>query len=386
MKKPAILLFAWILAPLSAPSQTPVPLDFPRNTAGAEESSATFFWSPAGRFQVVLPAAGLSPLRGTRLRLLEFPNWTFPSYRTKAGDAFVRVKAARAAFPPSRASRVFSANLGNRAVLLASGPVHFKDSTPYKGSGPTPWGDARNFRISLAGNFVYTGGDLVLDILVRAVAGKPLPFWLGRALSRKIPARETLFGSPTGGTVGEFRPSVYGALAPGERTLVTLEGIPAGAPAFLFLGTSNSRFLGLPLPMPAAFSGGKTVYLRTSPDLAFPTIATKYPLPPSLAGGGSAFFRLRGEAAVTLDFPWDPSFLGGALFAQWFSLGVMGPGEKVENRLASTQGVRIPLLPASADLGAAFLSAESQDPKADLKEARSRTLRFLPAFRLVGVR
>ena len=384
MKPPSFLPILILLAAPAGTSQTRTAVEVPRASASTVTRSTAFFWSPAARFQIILPGARLKPIQGGRLTALEFRNWTNPASRIKKGDASLTVKAAPAARPPTRASRVFAANLGGKARLLASQAVHFDDGIPYGGGGPTPWGDPRNLRIALQGDYLYKGGDLLLDMEVRAVPGKPLPFWLGRALAWKIPVEESYFGSPTAGTAPDFRTWVYGSLAPGERTSLVLEGVPAGAPAFLLLGLSNTRFLGFPLPMPAAFSGGRKVFLRTSPDLAFPALAVKYPLPASLKGNPSLspFLSLQGEAAVVLDFPWDPSYLGGALFAQWFTMGVMGPGYKVENRLASTRGIRLPILSASAHLNAVFLSAESQDPKAVFTRAETSSLRFLPNLRL----
>ncbi len=384
--------FLTILALLAAPAaraQTPLALELPRAVSSTEVTSATFFWSPAGRFQFVLSGTDLAPLKGSKLTALEFRNWTYPASRIKKGDVSVTLRAARAARPPTRASRNFAANFGGTSATLVSGAFHFTDAVPYGGGGPTPWGDSRNFRLRFAKPYPYSGGDLLLDMEVRALPGKHLPFWLARALSWKIPFKETLYGASTPGTAADFRPMVYGSLLPGERTTLALEGIPAGAPAFLVLGLSNTRFLGFPLPMPVALSGGRTVYLRTSPDLAFPAVGLKHTLPAGLSPSHPSlhpYWTLQGEASVVLDFPWDPSFLGGVLYAQWFTLGVMGPNFKVENRLASTQGIRLPLLSSSSQLNAAFLSAESGDPKASLARAENLSLRFLPDLRLEALR
>ncbi len=389
MKLRRFLPLLAILAAPAAKAQTSLALELPRAAASTEVNSTTFFWAPAARFQIVLSGTDLSPLKGSKLTALEFRNWTYPASRIKKGDASVTLRASRAARPPSGASRNFASNFAGAPATLASGTVHFADAIPYGGGGPTPWGDPRNFRILFSKPYPYAGGDLLLDLEVRALPGKPLPFWLARALSWKIPFKETFYGSPTPGTAADFRPLVYGSLLPGERTTLALEGVPAGAPAFLLLGLSNTRFLGFPLPMPAAFSGGQAVFLRTSPDLAFPAVSVKHALPAGLSPSNPnlhPFWTLQGEASVVLDFPWDPSFLGGVLYAQWFTLGVMGPGYKPENRLASTQGIRLPLLSATANLNAAFLSAESQDPKSKLSRAEDLSLRFLPDLRLEALR
>ena len=389
MKTRRFLPLLALLAAPAARAQTPLALELPRAAPSTEVNSATFFWSPAGRFQFVLSGTDLSPLKGSKLTALEFRNWTYTASRIKKGDASVTLRASRAAHPPTGASRSFAANFGGAPVTLVSGAFHFADAVPYGGGGPTPWGDSRNFRLRFANPYPYSGGDLLLDMEVRALPGKPLPFWLARALSWKIPFKETFYGTPTPGTAADFRPLVYGSLMPGERTTLALEGVPAGAPAFLLLGLSNTRFLGFPLPMPVAFSGGRAVYLRTSPDLAFPSVSLKHTLPAGLSPSNPSlhpYWTLQGEASVALDIPWDPSFLGGTLYGQWFTLGVMGPNFKVQNRLASTQGIRLPLLSAAAQLNAAFLSAESQDPKAMLSRAESLSLRFLPDLRLEALR
>ncbi len=389
MKPRRFLPLCAFLAVQAAAAQVRLAVELPRAGTSTETSSASFFWSPAARFQFVLSGADLAVLKGAKLTALEFRNWTSQAFQTRKGDASVVLRAAKAAHSPARSSRSFAANFGDKPVTLSSGRVHFNDALPYGGGGPTPWGDSRNFKIAFQRPFPYSGGDLVLDLEVRALPGKPLPFWIGRALARKIPFKETLYGNPTPGAAPDFRPRVYGSLLPGERTTLTLEGVPAGAPAFLLLGLSNTRFLGFPLPMPVAFSAGKAVLLRTSPDLAFPAVSVKPSLPPGLSPNNpslSPFWTLQGEASVVLDFPWDPSFVGGVLYAQWFSLGVMGPGFQVQSRLASSPGLRLPILPAAAHLNAAFLSAESQDPKAALSRAESSSLHLFPDLRLEALR
>jgi hypothetical protein len=121
------------------------------------------------------------------------------------------------------------------------------------------------------------------------------------------------------GTVPRLR-CAGGAASLGNASFgLLLRDAPVLAPAFLVLGTSNTSWLGTPLPLPLPSSMGCT--LSVAPEVVFPPVVTS----------------AAGEGAAILPIPNDPALAGADAFGQWVVIDSTG--------FVSTKGVRVEVLP-----------------------------------------
>ncbi|MCI0588657.1 MAG: hypothetical protein L0323_17660 [Planctomycetes bacterium] len=105
-------------------------------------------------------------------------------------------------------------------------------------------------------------------------------------------------GCPTSPGIFPSIGSTGGApLPPNPTYAITLSSAPAGSPALLLLGASNTSWSGAPLPVPlSAFGGPAACSLLVSPDVFIPvtasptgTVTVGAPLPAGLLCGGTAY-------------------------------------------------------------------------------------------------
>jgi hypothetical protein len=125
------------------------------------------------------------------------------------------------------------------------------------------------------------------------------------------PLGVSAFGSGCPGSGGGIpRIGATGIPTAGETFLVHLSRALGGTIAALLVGSSNSSWAGVPLPLNLSFLGSPSCNLHVSPDfvLFFPT-----------AGAGPQ----GGAATASFAIPALPSFVGATAYAQWY---VIDPG------------------------------------------------------------
>jgi len=111
----------------------------------------------------------------------------------------------------------------------------------------------------------------------------------------------------------------------GDTLVLKLAGALPGAPAWPFLGVSESAWQGLPLPLDLGLFGAPGCLLLASPDIV---------LPSQIAGA-------TGQASFSLGLPLTSTLVGKRVFAQWLALDLAA----VPIAIASTNGLGVTVQP-----------------------------------------
>ncbi|MGE3171852.1 MAG: hypothetical protein AB7O97_04450 [Planctomycetota bacterium] len=260
------------------------------------------------RMQVLIDQIHLGPLvgrpiLGLRLRRQGHTR-PFP-----AGAALWTVRIGAAPHFAAEGSAIFAANLGPPLGLANAQPVPAPPSPTPTGT-ITAWQPNNTLQVLLQAPLPYSGGTLCLDIAARPDPTQPAAAWPIDAF--RVPRQGTAV-QRLGPGCGAFAPTwsfvEEASLTLGSTAKFSAIG-PPGALALFFVGTQP---LAAPVPLDAFGSApGCLAYLADTPVSM--TAVFSQPLVP----GDPA---LGGLAALGLQIPAAPTFLGATLLDHWLDLG-----------------------------------------------------------------
>lgn len=350
------------LLALSAAAVAQQQIVVPASAAVADSNS--FLWvagfSRDLRQQTIIGSSHLQPMLGRTLTGIAYRRDGSEDEPYAGGTCQMRIVVSTATTSALAANRAFAQNHGGDAVLAFDGTVTVP-SSPAPQGGFVPWDAAHTVEIQFSQPFVYTGGDLCVDVLGRAAPSGTVEWWMADCVF------EELQGSVTdvGAGCGPFA-NVFGGWAfVGPRTL--LPGATArfwayGAPGDLMMlllavdvsaNVAPLAALGLP--------AGPGCFAHLDPSQIGGTVVTSVAAPPP------GLPQTTGEANHRLSIPNQPWVLGARFGAQWLNF---------DQGFASSNGIRWSVAPAAPSLDMALIQGGATDALGEVSTHQAHVLRL----------
>jgi len=279
------------------------------------EAPGVAFWALGpfeSRRQLIIGASHLASLRGVGLQSLSVRRNTGDNSPLSGGPLEFSVWLSHSQRAPNSVSTYFTKNSGADRTLVFGGTLIVPPSAGSP-SIPAPWSAPHALQIPFTRQFVYHGGDLCIEILTKPVLGQTPPWFTIDAVVESGGGAVTEFGQSCVPQMGLTPAGAdEGMLTVGSTAVFYLRGQRATGSGVCILGTSNSSFGSIALPLDLGQLGAEGCSLFTNP------VAHNQLTPiMELAAGAPGYARMG------LLIPRLPTLAGARLYSQWI---VMDPG------------------------------------------------------------
>lgn len=300
------------------------------------EAPGIAFWALGpfeSRRQLIVGASHLAPLVGVGLKSLTVRRNTGDNAPLTGGPLNVKIWLSHSQRSPGSVSTYFSKNSGADRTLVFDSMVVIPPSLGSP-SSPAPWTAPHAVQFPFTQSLMYHGGDLCIEVLTKPVLGQTPPWWAIDAVVEKGAGTAVEFGQSCVPQMGSAPAGVSTSmLTVGSAAVFYLRGERVTGSGVCLLGTSNTFYGSVPLPLDLGALGAAGCSLLTNP-IAFNKLT------PIMGLSSSA----SGYARMGLLLPRFPNLAGMTIYSQWV---VMDPGANAlnmtfSNGVAATIGAARP--------------------------------------------